>query len=79
MKNIENIKEELIQNGKCTNIPLCYKDKIWEWMKVHFKGTSIQIGDMMNSREYGCCATVGSNGIQVYMTEKDYDTYLMAV
>lgn len=45
MKTVEEIKEELINTGCCTNIPLIYKDVIWEFMKTRFKGKSIQIGE----------------------------------
>lgn len=79
MKTIEQIKEELLKNNKCTNIPMRYKDNIWEWMRVQFKGKSIQIGNMMNSKEFGCCATIGNNGFQVYLTPEDYEIYLSAV
>ena len=76
MKTIEEIKEELINTGSCTNIPLRYKDIIWEFMKTEFKGKSIQIGNMMNSKEFGCCAVVGSKSIEVFMTPQDYELYL---
>ena len=79
MKTIEQIKEELINTGRCTNIPLIHKDVIWEFMKTKFKGKNIQIGNMMNSKEFGCCATVGSNSIDVFMTPEDYELYLTCV
>ena len=34
---------------------------------------------MMNSKEFGCCATVGSNSIEVFMTFEDYELYLTCV
>ena len=61
MKTIEQIKEEITNKYQCTNIPYHLKEEVWEWMRNEFKGKSIQIGNMMNSKEYGCCATVGSS------------------
>lgn len=79
MKTIEQIKEEIINKNRCTNIPLYLKDEVWKWMKSEFKGKSIQIGNMINSKEYGYCATVGSNCFEVYLTPKDYQLFYSAV
>lgn len=79
MKTIEQIKEELIKTGRCTNIPWIYKETIWGFMKTEFKGKSIQIGNLMCSEEFGCCASVGSSSIECFMTPKDYELYLCCV
>lgn len=79
MKSIEQIKKEIIENHSCTNIPYTHKDIIWEWMKQEFKGQSIQIGNLMNSKEFGCCAYVGSKNIEMFLTPEDYNLFLLAV
>lgn len=79
MKTIIQIKEEISKTNRCTNIPYCLKDEIWKWMKKEFKGKDIQIGNMMNSKVYGYCATVGCRGIEVYVTPKDYELLLLAI
>ena len=81
MKTIEQIKEEIINKNRCTNIPSHLKNEIWAWMKTEFKGKGkcIQIGNMMNSEEFGYCATVGRNSIEVYMTPEDYQLFLSIV
>lgn len=79
MKTIEQIKEELINKNRCTNIPSYLRNEVWEWMRAEFKGKCIQIGNMMNSKEFGCCATVGSSYIEMYLTPKDYELFLCAV
>ncbi len=79
MKTIEQIKEELINKNRCTNIPSRLRNEVWKWMKTEFKGKSIQIGNIMSSDEFGICATVGSGCIELYLTPRDYELWLLAV
>ena len=78
-KTMDQIKEELRRTKKCTNIPRYLKDEVWLWMRTEFKGKSVQIGNMMNSKEYGYCATVGSKSFEVYLTPEDYQKFYSAV
>ena len=79
MKTIEQIKEELIKNGVCKNIPKEYKAEIWKFMQSEFKGKNMNIGDMMHSKEFGICASIGGTGINIFLNEKDYELYYMAI
>ena len=76
MKTLDDLIIELDQNKQLIDFPYYYRNKIWEYMKKNYKGTTIQVG---NWGDFGYCAFVGKTGFFIPVTKETYDLIPLAV